>query len=59
MAAQGVHTFIRLDGPRKGWEENNNQTAGLFSDRAAEMQKIEEEEEENETKEKDSDKDND
>ena len=21
---QGIHTFIRNDGPRKGWEENNN-----------------------------------
>lgn len=35
--AQGIHTFIRNDGPRKGWEENNNQRAGLFSDRAAEI----------------------
>jgi hypothetical protein len=56
---QGVHTFIRNDGPRKGWEENNNQHAGLFSDRAAEIQKIEEEEEEQDHKEKNSDKDGD
>ena len=38
---QGVHTFIRVDGARKGWEEDNNQKAGLFSDRGGEMEKIE------------------
>jgi hypothetical protein len=42
MAGQGVHTFIRLDGPRKGWEEDNTQRAGLFNDRSSEIQKIEE-----------------
>lgn len=56
---QGIHTFLRNDGPRKGWEETNNQHAGLFSDRAAEIQKFEEEEEEQEQKEKNSDKETD
>ena len=42
---QGVHTFIRVDGPRKGWEEDNNQKAGLFSDRGGEIEKIDEGEE--------------
>eukprot|EP00347_Sterkiella_histriomuscorum_P000937 403373955 len=55
----GVHTFIRNDGPRKGWEESNNQHASLFSDRTAEIQKIDEEEEEHEKKEKNSDRDTD
>jgi hypothetical protein len=39
--ATGLHTFIRSEGPRKGWEEDNNQKAGLFSDRGSEMEKIE------------------
>jgi hypothetical protein len=33
-------------GPRKGWEEDNNQKAGLFSDRGGEIEKIEDGEEE-------------
>ena len=43
--SEGVYTFIRVDGPRR-WEESENQTAGLFANRSAEIQKIEEEEEE-------------
>jgi hypothetical protein len=43
-----VHTFIRNDGSRKGWEEDNNQKAGLFSDRGAEIDKIEGENEDGE-----------
>ncbi len=35
-----MHTFIRVDGVRKGWEEDNNQKAGLFSDRGGEIEKI-------------------
>lgn len=34
-----------MDGPRKGWEEDNNQKAGLFSDRGGEIEKIDEGEE--------------
>jgi hypothetical protein len=40
-----VHTFIRNEGPRKGWEEDNNQKAGLFSDRGADIDKVEGEDE--------------
>lgn len=49
-----VHTFIRTDGARKGWEEDNNQKAGLFSDRGAEMEKIEGDGDEDESHGKDS-----
>ena len=24
QVGQGIHTFVRIDGPRKGWEEDNN-----------------------------------
>jgi len=35
-----VHTFTRSEGPRKGWEEDNNQKAGLFSERGSEIDKV-------------------
>jgi hypothetical protein len=47
-----VHTFVRVDGPRKGWEEDNNQKAGLFSDRGGEIEKIDEGDEDDGTGEK-------
>jgi hypothetical protein len=55
-----VHTFIRNEGPRKGWEQDDNQKAGLFSDRGGDIDKIvgDGEEEEGETREKSSDKNN-
>ena len=43
-----VHTFIRIEGSRKGWEEDNNQKAGLFSDRGGEIDKIDGENEDEE-----------
>jgi hypothetical protein len=46
QVGQDVHTFVRIDGPRKGWEEDNNQKAGLFSDRGGEIEKIDENEDE-------------
>ena len=44
-----MHTFIRSEGARKGWEEDNNQKAGLFSDRGAEIEKLDGDGEEEET----------
>jgi len=59
QAGTGVHTFVRNDGQRKGWEETNNQHASLFSGRAEEIQKFEDDEEEQDQKEKHSEKDSD
>ena len=55
-----MHTFIRNEGPRKGWEEDNNQKAGLFSERGGEIDKVvgDGDEDEGEVREKSSDKNN-
>ncbi len=45
---EGVHTFIRSENSRKGWEEDNNQKAGLFSDRGGDIDKVENDEEQEE-----------
>lgn len=49
MAGEGIHTFIRSENARKGWEEDNNQKAGLFSDRGADIDKVEADEEQEES----------
>lgn len=36
-----MHTFTRSEGPRGGWEEDNNQKAGLFSDSGSHVDKVE------------------
>jgi hypothetical protein len=54
----GVHPFIRLEPPKKGWEETHQQVGGLFSDKGAEVAKVEEEEEHNEQRSSEKDKDN-
>lgn len=51
---QGVTTFVRSEGARSGWEEDNNQKAGLFSDRGGDIDKVGNEDEEHEEKQKDS-----
>lgn len=43
-----VQTFVRSEGARKGWEQDNNQKAGLFSERGGEIEKMEGENEEEE-----------
>lgn len=58
-AGAGIHTFLRNEGPRKGWEETKEQHTSLFSDRAGEIQKIEDEEEEEVRRGKSSEKDSD
>ncbi len=48
---EGVHTFTRQDLPnlkRGDWIEDQNQKAGLFSDRSGEIEKIEGENEDDE-----------
>ena len=46
-----MHTFIRNENLKKGgWEEDNNQRAGLFTIRTSEIVKSAEEEEEKESK---------
>ena len=44
----GIHTFIRLEPPKKGWEENYSNQAGLFQNKGAELPKLDDEDEENE-----------
>jgi hypothetical protein len=46
---EGVHTFIRSDNPRKGWEQDDSQKAGLFSDRGGDIDKVEADEEQEES----------
>lgn len=60
QAGEGIHTFIRSENARKGWEEDNNQKAGLFSDRGGDIDKVEadDEQEEHQTRES-SEKNND
>ena len=43
---EGVHTFQRLEGNKKGWEEIHNQVAGLFHGRSDEAAHLQQEDEE-------------
>lgn len=51
-----VHTFIRSEGPRAGWEEDNTQKAGLFNHRGEDADKVENEDDEEELHRESSDK---
>lgn len=40
-----VHTYVRSENSRKGWEEDNTQKAGLFGDRGGDIDKVDNEDE--------------
>jgi hypothetical protein len=48
QVGRDIVTFVRSDGPRRGWEQDDNQRAGLFSDRGGDIEKVDNDENEEE-----------